>query len=42
VTDDPYVIATLLNSFILQERINQAILDLSASGFLDELRMRWF
>lgn len=42
VTDDPYVIATLLNSFILQERINEAILDLSATGFLDELRMRWF
>jgi ABC-type amino acid transport substrate-binding protein len=42
VTDDPYVIATLPNSFILQERINEAILDLSASGFLDELRMRWF
>ena len=42
VSDDPYVIATLLNSYILQERLNEAILDLSSSGFLDQLRMRWF
>lgn len=42
VTDDPYVIATRLSSFVLQERLNEAILDLSASGFLDGLRMRWF
>jgi polar amino acid transport system substrate-binding protein len=42
VTDEPYVIATRLNSFVLQERINEAILELSASGFLDELRTRWF
>ncbi len=42
VTDDPYVIATLLNSYILQEQLNEAILDLSSGGFLDRLRMRWF
>ena len=42
VTDDPYVIATRLDSFILQQRINEAILDLSANGFLDQLRVRWF
>jgi ABC-type amino acid transport substrate-binding protein len=42
VTDDPYVIATRLGSFVLQERLNEAILDLSASGFLDGLRIRWF
>jgi ABC-type amino acid transport substrate-binding protein len=42
VTDEPYVIATLLNSFILQQRLNEAILDLSANGFLDRLRVKWF
>jgi ABC-type amino acid transport substrate-binding protein len=42
VTDEPYVVATLLNSFILQERLNEAILDLSANGFLDQLRVKWF
>jgi ABC-type amino acid transport substrate-binding protein len=42
VTDDPYVVATRLGSFVLQERLNEAILDLSASGFLDGLRLRWF
>jgi ABC-type amino acid transport substrate-binding protein len=42
VTDDPYVIAMPLKSPILQERINEAILELSGSGFLDELRMKWF
>jgi ABC-type amino acid transport substrate-binding protein len=42
VTDEPYVIATLLNSFILQERLNEAILDLSANGYLDRLRVQWF
>jgi ABC-type amino acid transport substrate-binding protein len=42
VTDDPYVIATLLNSFILQERLNEAVLELSANGFLDGLRVQWF
>ncbi len=42
VTDDPYVIATGLKSFILQERINEAILELSQTGFLDQLRMKWF
>ncbi|HUV72663.1 MAG TPA: ABC transporter substrate-binding protein [Anaerolineae bacterium] len=42
VTDDPYVIATLLNSFILQERLNEAVLELSANGFLDQLRVQWF
>jgi ABC-type amino acid transport substrate-binding protein len=42
MTDDPYVIAVPLNSPILQERINEAILELSASGFLDQLRMEWF
>jgi ABC-type amino acid transport substrate-binding protein len=42
VTDDPYVIATLLNSYVLQQHLNQAILDLSSSGFLDQLRTRWF
>lgn len=42
VTDEPYVVATLLNSFILQERLNEAILELSANGFLDRLRVQWF
>jgi ABC-type amino acid transport substrate-binding protein len=42
VTDDPYVVATRTNSFILQQRINAAVLDLSANGFLDQLRIRWF
>ena len=42
VTDDPYVIAVPLNSPILQQRINEAILELSGSGFLDRLRMKWF
>jgi ABC-type amino acid transport substrate-binding protein len=42
MTDDPYVIAVPLNSPILQESINEAILELSASGFLDQLRMEWF
>jgi len=42
VTDEPYVIATLLNSFILQERLNDAVLELSANGFLDQLRVQWF
>ncbi len=42
VTDDPYVIATRLNSPILHQRINEAILELSGSGYLDELRMDWF
>jgi ABC-type amino acid transport substrate-binding protein len=42
VTDDPYVIATRLKSPILQQRVNDAILELSATGYLDELRMRWF
>jgi len=42
VTDDPYVIAMPLKSRILQERINEAILELSATGFLDQLRVEWF
>lgn len=42
VTDDPYVIAMPLNSPILQEQINGAILELSANGFLEQLRMKWF
>ncbi len=42
VTDDPYVIAMPLKSAILQGRINEAILELSGIGFLDELRMKWF
>jgi polar amino acid transport system substrate-binding protein len=42
VRDDPYVMATSPKSPILQERINQAILDLSARGFLDQLRVKWF
>lgn len=42
VTDDPYVMATLLSSFELQAQLNAAILDLSASGFLDQLRLVWF
>jgi ABC-type amino acid transport substrate-binding protein len=42
VTDDPYVIAIPLNSPILQEQVNEAILELSTSGFLDQLRMEWF
>ena len=42
ISDDPYVMATLLNSYMLQERLNEAILELSASGFLDQLRLRWF
>ena len=42
VTDDPYVMATLLSSFVLQARLNEAILDLSANGFLDQLRLVWF
>lgn len=42
VTDDPYVIATRLNSPVLHERINESILELGASGFLDQLRMEWF
>ncbi len=42
VTDDPYVVAIPLKSPILQEQINTAILELSGSGFLDELRMKWF
>jgi len=42
VTDDPYVMAMPLKSPILQERINQAILELSGTGFLDRLRMKWF
>ena len=42
MTDEPYVIATLLNSFILQEKVNEAILELSATGFLDGLRVQWF
>lgn len=42
ISDDPYVIATLLSSYILQERLNEAILELSSSGFLDQLRMLWF
>lgn len=42
VTEDPYVMATRPKSFVVQERVNEAILELSASGFLDELRLRWF
>ena len=42
VTDDPYVIATRLNSPILQQMVNEAILEWSANGFLDQLRMQWF
>lgn len=42
VTDDPYVIATLLGSYVLQERLNEAILEMSASGYLDQLRVKWF
>ena len=42
VTDDPYVIATLLSSSVLQERLNEAVLELSANGFLDQLRVQWF
>jgi polar amino acid transport system substrate-binding protein len=42
VTDDPYVIATLLSSSVLQKELNEAILELSANGFLDQLRMQWF
>jgi ABC-type amino acid transport substrate-binding protein len=42
VTDDPYVIATLLSSSVLQKELNDAILELSANGFLDQLRMQWF
>ncbi len=42
VTDDPYVIATRFDSPILHQRINEAILELSASGYLDGLRVRWF
>ncbi len=42
VTDDPYVIATRLDSPILHQGINEAILELSASGYLDGLRVRWF
>jgi ABC-type amino acid transport substrate-binding protein len=42
VTEDPYVMATRTNSFVLQEQVNTAILELSESGFLDQLRLRWF
>ncbi len=42
VTDEPYVMATLPSSFALQVRVNEAILDLSANGFLDQLRLVWF
>ncbi|HEM60997.1 MAG TPA: amino acid ABC transporter substrate-binding protein [Chloroflexi bacterium] len=42
VTDDPYVIATLLGSYVLQERLNESILEMSASGYLDQLRVKWF
>jgi ABC-type amino acid transport substrate-binding protein len=42
MTDDPYVIAMPLNSPILQEQVNAAILELSADGFLEQLRMKWF
>jgi len=42
MTDDPYVIAMPLNSPMFQERINESILELSASGFLDQLRLEWF
>jgi ABC-type amino acid transport substrate-binding protein len=42
VTDDPYVIAMPLNSPILQEQINESILELAGTGFLDQLRMKWF
>jgi len=42
VTDDPYVIATLLSSSVLQQQLNEAILELSANGFLDQLRRQWF
>jgi len=42
VTDDPYVIATLLTSSVLQRELNEAILELSANGLLDQLRGQWF
>jgi len=42
VTDDPYVIATRLTSPALLQWVNEAILELSANGFLDQLRMEWF
>jgi ABC-type amino acid transport substrate-binding protein len=42
ITDEPYVIATVLGSYILQERLNEAILDMSASGYLDQLKVEWF
>jgi len=42
VTEDPYVIATLLSSSVLQKQLNEAILELSANGFLDQLRVQWF
>jgi polar amino acid transport system substrate-binding protein len=42
VTDDPYCIAIGLKSPTLQQRINEAILELSANGFLDQLRLKWF
>ena len=42
IADDPYVIATLLSSYVLQERLNEAILDMSGSGHLDRLRLEWF
>jgi len=42
VTDDPYVIATLLSSSVLQQQLNEAVLELSVNGFLDQLRIQWF
>lgn len=42
VTEEPYVIAVAIKAPILLERVNEAIVRWRETGFLEELREKWF
>ena len=42
LTSEPYVLAMPVNAFQLQREVNQALAELQAEGFFEQLNARWF
>lgn len=42
VTEEPYVMAVPMKASLLLEKVNEAIVEWRETGFLEELRERWF
>jgi ABC-type amino acid transport substrate-binding protein len=42
VTEEPYVIAVPMKASILLGKVNEAIIKWRETGFLEELREKWF